>query len=251
MQKKNKDSNYKIYISKFDSLYSDNQTFEEEFIKEYNDNHITPLTDEELGRIYLVYTLIAKCCNGITILLENKPIEEFSINERTTPTELFNIYLNQLNLNQSGYDYKCIYDPKTYEYTKMTPKQMYDAKLFNILAYRITYTNVDGKVFEFSTQQVKDFCDKYGLNSVKELYYGRAKDLFSNIELDQNWHDNFLQALRDKYLEKQSVLCNNKVPEEGIVLRREISEIDVYKLKSIAFLERETKMLDKGEADIV
>ena len=104
--KKNKDSNYKIYISKFDSLYSDNQAFEEEFIKEYNDNHITPLTDDELSNIYLVYTLIAKCCNGITILLENKPIEEFNLNERTTPTELFNIYLSQLNLNQDRYDFR-------------------------------------------------------------------------------------------------------------------------------------------------
>lgn len=104
--KKNKDSNYKIYISKFDSLYSDSQAFEEEFIKEYNDNHITPLTDDELSNIYLVYTLIAKCCNGITILLENKPIEEFTLNERTTPTELFNIYLSQLNLNQDRYDFR-------------------------------------------------------------------------------------------------------------------------------------------------
>lgn len=104
--KKNKDSNYKIYISKFDSLYSDSQAFEEEFIKEYNDNHITPLSEDELGNIYLVYTLIAKCCNGITILLENKPIEEFNINERTTPTELFNIYLKQLNLNQDRYDFR-------------------------------------------------------------------------------------------------------------------------------------------------
>ena len=104
--KKNKDSNYKIYISKFDSLYSDSQAFEEEFIKEYNDNHITPLTEGELGNIYLVYTLMAKCCNGITILLENKPIEEFNINERTTPIELFNIYLSQLNLNQDRYDFR-------------------------------------------------------------------------------------------------------------------------------------------------
>ena len=104
--KKNKDSNYKIYISKFDSLYSDSETFEEEFIKEYNDNHITPLTDDELGNINLVYILIAKCCNGITILLENKPIEEFNLNERTTPTELFNIYLSQLHLNQDRYDFR-------------------------------------------------------------------------------------------------------------------------------------------------
>ena len=35
---------------------------------------------------------------------------------------------------------------------------MYHARLFDIVVYRITYTNVDGKVFEFSTQQVKEFC---------------------------------------------------------------------------------------------
>lgn len=104
--KKNKNSNHKIYICKFDSLYSNYDTFTEEYIKEYNDNHITPLTNEELDRISLIYTLISKCCNGITILLENKPIQQFNINERTTPTELFNIYLNQLNFNEKRYDFK-------------------------------------------------------------------------------------------------------------------------------------------------
>lgn len=55
---------------------------------------------------------------------------------------------------------------------------MYHARLFDIIVYRITYTNVDGKVFEFSTQQVKEFCKKYSLHSVKELYYGRAETSF-------------------------------------------------------------------------
>lgn len=104
--KKNKTSDYKIYLSKFDSLYSGYEEFTEEFIKEYNDNHITPLNDEELGRIGLVYTLMAKCCNGITKVLENKPQEEFNIDERTTPTELFNIYLNQLNFNETRFDFR-------------------------------------------------------------------------------------------------------------------------------------------------
>lgn len=159
-------------------------------------------------------------------------------------------YMPTGSMIQSGYDYQCIYDPKTYEYSKMTPKQMYDAKLFDIIVYRITYTNVEGRVFEFSTQQMKSFCEKYGIHCIKELYYGTAQQLFPELNPDEHWHENFLQALRDKYLERESVLCNNKVPEEGIVLRREVSEIDVYKLKSVAFLERETKMLDKGEADI-
>lgn len=48
----------------------------------------------------------------------------------------------------------------------------------------------------------------------------------------------------------KGLLCNNNVPEEGIVLRREVNGIDVYKLKSINFLEKESKMLDRGEIDI-
>ena len=104
--KKNKSSNHKIFISKFDSLYSSFDEFTNEFIKEYNDNHITPLNNEELGRVTLIYKLIAKCCNGITTLLENKPEENLNINERTTPTELFNIYLNQLNFNETRFDFK-------------------------------------------------------------------------------------------------------------------------------------------------
>lgn len=61
---------------------------------------------------------------------------------------------------KKDYDYKCVYNPKSFDYQKMTPKQMYHARLFDIIVYRITYTNVDGKVFEFSTQQVKEFCKK-------------------------------------------------------------------------------------------
>jgi hypothetical protein len=151
---------------------------------------------------------------------------------------------------QKDYDYKCVYNPKSFDYQKMTPKQMYHARLFDIIVYRITYTNVDGKVFEFSTQQVKEFCKKYSLHSVKELYYGRAENLFPNLNINEHWHEEFLTNLRNMYLEQRSVLCNNNVPEEGIVLRREVNGIDVYKLKSINFLEKESKMLDRGEIDI-
>lgn len=104
--KKNKSSNHKIFISKFDSLYSRFDEFTNEFVSEYNDNHITPLNEDELGRVALIYKLMAKCCNGITTLLENKSEENLNINERTTPTELFNIYLNQLNFNETRFDFK-------------------------------------------------------------------------------------------------------------------------------------------------
>lgn len=104
--KKNKNSNYKIYMSKFSYLYSNNEEFENHFIKEYNDNHIAPLSDKELANITLIYDLVARCCNAITIGLENKPIEEYNINERTTPTEFLNIYLKTLDININTYEFR-------------------------------------------------------------------------------------------------------------------------------------------------
>lgn len=151
---------------------------------------------------------------------------------------------------QKDYDYKCVYDPKIYRYSEMSPKQMYNNKLFDIIIYRITYTNVDGNVYEWSTQQIQEFCKINGLHAVKELYYGLAENLFPEIKNSSNWGQDFIDKLRNKYLEKKSILCNNSVPEEGIVIRREVNDIDVYKLKSLAFLERETKNLDKGIIDI-
>lgn len=106
------------------------------------------------------------------------------------------------------------------------------------------------KYLNFQHNKLKNFCKKYSLHSVKELYYGRAENLFPNLNINEHWHEEFLTNLRNMYLEQRSVLCNNNVPEEGIVLRREVNDIDVYKLKSISFLEKESKMLDKGEIDI-
>lgn len=125
--------------------------------------------------------------------------------------------------------------------------------------YRITYTNPDGKVFEFSAPQVQQWCKKNGLEAVPELYYGKAKDCFQNlyhlieepVEFpDQKWEEEFLVELKDKYNDKDCYICKNKVPEEGCVIRIEGDEFEAYKCKSEAFYRLETKMLDKGEVDI-
>lgn len=120
---------------------------------------------------------------------------------------------------------------------------------FFIYIYRITFTSPSGQVFEFSTQQVKEFCQKFGLNMVPEIYWGYAKDLF-DIPLDSCWNDTFLQLISDNYLEKDCDMCVNKVPDEGIVLRKEIFNIEPYKFKSFAFKLRETKSADNNEIDM-
>lgn len=132
---------------------------------------------------------------------------------------------------QNGYDYGC------------------EPGKFDTYIYRITFTNPEGKVFEFSTQQVKEYCHKFGMKCVPEVYYGRAKDLFEII-VDDNWTSNFVQKLSEVYLELDCDMCVNQVPAEGICIRREVFDIDVYKHKSFRFFEWETKQLDSGEVDL-
>ena len=127
-----------------------------------------------------------------------------------------------------------------------------------IYIYRITSTNVDGKVIEFSAKQVQDFCKKNGLNAVPELYYGYAGKLFNsnqdgsfrNYDDDLEFGNNFLNLIKEKYNEKDCYICSNKVPEEGCVIRIEGNDLEVYKAKSERFYLRETAQLDKGESNI-
>lgn len=120
---------------------------------------------------------------------------------------------------------------------------------FKSYIYRVTYTNTKGNVFEFSWQQVKDFCERFGLTNVPEMYYGKAKHLFP-LDVGNHWHENFLAAMQKFFLEKDCYMCKNPVPEEGIVLRIEKEDYDAFKLKSFRFSCRESDELDSQDADI-
>lgn len=187
--KKNKTSDYKIYLSKFDSLYSGYEEFTEEFIKEYNDNHITPLNDEELGRIGLVYTLMAKCCNGIIKVLENKPQEEFNIDERTTPTELFNIYLNQLNFNETRFDFRMeatqFMLQATLLYSKIGSRGLtFDEMMSNFDMYYFfdkMQEVVNKDDFKITDEQIQK--DLQDLREIYKLTHTKAKSVDKMLEL--------------------------------------------------------------------
>ncbi len=124
---------------------------------------------------------------------------------------------------------------------------------WDYMIYRITTTDTSGKVFEWSMKQVRDFCAFKGIKCVPQLYYGTLGDYLSKKGIswdDRNFHDVLLETLCTEYLEKDSVLCKNTVPEEGIVVRREAMDIEVWKLKAFRFFEMETKSLDNSEVDI-
>lgn len=122
-------------------------------------------------------------------------------------------------------------------------------KAHRFLVYRVTVTNPDGKVVELSWSQMKEFCERSGLEMVKEIYFGLAfKNEGHSLEEWQEW---LLRTLESKFVYDQPCQHNNnEVPAEGIVVRIDrLDSCESYKLKNFAFLERETKLLDKGEVD--
>ena len=145
---------------------------------------------------------------------------------------------------QKNYDYGCIPpeagEPFTHE------------KHFKVRVYRITMVNVDGYIHEFSAKEVQEWCKANDLTPVTEYYYGYAKDLY-NILVDDNWTDTFWDTMaNDKnfYMERNSPSCSNKVPHEGLVIKKEDMRSRAWKLKCFAFLNGEQKELDAGEENI-
>lgn len=146
---------------------------------------------------------------------------------------------------QKGFDYGCTppRDNETY-----TPE-----KHFKIRVYRVTETNVDGKVLEYTTHQVQQWCQRVGLIPVEECFYGKAKDLYPDIDTAQHWNENFIERLaNDKnfFMEQDSPHCKNKVPHEGLVIKIEDGLSRAFKLKCFRFLNKEQELLDKGEGNI-
>jgi hypothetical protein len=145
---------------------------------------------------------------------------------------------------QKGYDYGC---------TMPIGDSYKLGEHFKVLVYRITMTNVDGVVHEFSAREVQQYCKNIGLDCVTEYYYGFAKDLYPELDPSEHWSENFISKLaNDKrfYMEMNSPTCINKVPHEGVVIKSENMRSEAFKLKCFLFLDKEGKALDKGESNI-
>ncbi len=136
-------------------------------------------------------------------------------------------YTSENSFIQGPYDYSC------------SPGE------HKLIVYRITQTNVDGNIIELSIPQMRKRCKMLEVEMMKELYYGYAKDKYPEILNSENWKEDFINKLKEEYLEQKCKYCKNDVWAEGIVLRIEGYEIENLKLKSFLFLEHESKQLDK------
>jgi tRNA-binding EMAP/Myf-like protein len=148
---------------------------------------------------------------------------------------------------QKHYDYGCI-QPKETEPYEIN-------KNYKIVIYRITLTNVEGNVIEFSPTQLIQWCTLRGLQSINTLYFGKAVDLYPSIKKYklENWRNRFIDKLRqDINLNMEGNLPNNSIPVpfEGIVIRLDSFDCEAYKLKCFRFLEKESLLLDENYIDI-
>jgi hypothetical protein len=182
---------------------------------------------------------------GVDVWAEaDKIIKSYLIRGMTIYAEIVG-YLPSGGYIQKDYDYGC-------EPPISSGAYLY-GKHFKILVYRITMTNPDGIVHEFSAREVQQYCEYVGLTPVTQYYYGLAKDLYPELNEAEHWSENFISKLaNDKrfHMEMNSPTCNNKVPHEGVVIKVENMRSEAFKLKCFAFLDKEGKSLDKGESNI-
>lgn len=135
-------------------------------------------------------------------------------------------------------------------------------KHYGIKVYRITHTNDEGKVYEMTSQQIINFCNKNDILEMlpKELYYGNLSKVYTEEEVprDFNFGTSFFNKIKNDEIFGMETIdpeCKGvKVPFEGLVFRFEspnyLDKIVSYKLKCFRFLEVESKQLDSNVTDI-
>lgn len=96
---KNKDSNYKIFISKFNNLYNHNNEFIEEYKKNYEDNYGITLTEENIEDISFIYNMVARANNGIVKIMSKEKIQDFKLNTRSSAEDYYKAYLTSLHID--------------------------------------------------------------------------------------------------------------------------------------------------------
>jgi len=124
--------------------------------------------------------------------------------------------------------------------------------------YKISVVNDDGKVIYLTDKQIEEYCEKVGLLYKDTfIYYGTVESLLRKLSkihgfgIGNNWRDVLLKMLETEYNEKDCYMCNNKAPEEGIVIRVEkLEQYEAYKLKSKRFLLMESDEQEKEISNI-
>ena len=99
LYEKNKNSDYKIFVSKLDYLFPNNKDVWKEYKQNFYDTYGIQLTDREKNDIYLIFKLIAYANNGIVKLLFQDEIKDFELTVKDNAEDYFKAYLTSLNID--------------------------------------------------------------------------------------------------------------------------------------------------------
>ena len=142
------------------------------------------------------------------------------------------------------------------------PDRDYGCKVgeWKFMPYRITETDKDGVVTEWSMDKVCASVEemmclypelKAKLLPPKMLYFGKFCDLYKDIPVDGEWANNVYERMKNDTtllgMELDEPLCKISGPREGVVVR--VGK-EAYKLKSQRHLALESERADKGDVDI-
>lgn len=159
----------------------------------------------------------------------------------------------------------------------------YDSGTYGVIPYRISVTNSDGDEVELSPEQIIEWSKKNGLVPMHSYFTGTVKDHYDYLlskhfseegakafvdvnEIKNNegiYSEEYKEALKEfraqylhmleaEYNEKDCPICINKVPEEGIIIRKlkHPSKFEALKLKSKRFLKHESDEQDQNIINI-
>lgn len=152
---KNKDSDYKIYISKFDYLYPKQKETLKKYKQEFYDIYGVELQKKDMNEIYFLYKLIAYGNNALVKILTNNFVSyNFNLSERSLPKDFFNAYLYTLGMD--------IEDAERFK--KLSEEFLEEALITNNVLIELTKDKVsDPTLIVLSFSELDDYFSNYNL----------------------------------------------------------------------------------------
>lgn len=177
--KKNKNSNYKIYLCKFNPI-----CYDKKFLKEYKINfekYYGTLSNDEYYILKNLFDLVANANNGITNKIFNRPFKKSTDDD--TCVSIFQLYLNTLNISAppNVIEHRSLIHTcscqEIFEYFEKDKNITYDDVANNFDLYNFLY---ELKVNQSTWKETNKDITKIILNELNLVY-----DLFNKNEYEK------------------------------------------------------------------
>lgn len=187
---KNKNSNYKIFISKLSNLYPLNKPIIEQFKADFSNNYGIDLTDKQMADISLIYELLACANNGVVNKINGiESSHNIELDDRSTAEEYYTEYLKALHI-----------DIKDIESFKISSTEFLSKcidtskKLVNDLSMEEFITNFDYYYFITTLKELENNNLKLSIsNDLINKIIKDLKDVYKLVANDENLNEAFIK----------------------------------------------------------